>query len=59
MPDCVCGAPLKLVQVWEIPEMKLHDDDEPIYGDGTGHYWYEGEKIIKRDMLICEECADA
>ena len=40
------------IQVWETPEMKFHDKDEPFYGNGKGQYWYEGEKIIKKDVLM-------
>ena len=51
-----CNCEMKLIQVWDVPEMKMHNEDDPIYGDGSGHYWYEGEETTKTDCMICEKC---
>ncbi len=44
-----------VVTTIEIPDMKMHGADEPIYGDGRGCYWYEGEKpkYVDRIMFRC------
>ncbi len=44
----------KRVRIMEAPPMRMHDENEPIYGDGSGHYWYEGEEWIEKDILVCE-----
>ena len=55
-----CGTEtmVAILTTIEFPEMRMHDENEPIYGDGHGHFWYEGEKAqsVDKDILRCPTC---
>jgi hypothetical protein len=56
MTECeYCGEEIgyKVVKI-EWPPMRSHTDDEPMYSDGRGRWWYEGEE--PRYIDLCARC---
>ena len=54
LSKCSCGLEMRKVVVttMEFPDMRMHGADEPIYGDGGGRYWYEGEEARQVDKVM-------